>query len=223
MSDSVLFQCPRREILAVKQIEEEYALNSFNTPRGWAPAILDVGAHVGSFALFAMHRWPGSTCTSYEPHPETYRLLVNNVQGLMCRTRNAAVVHPRTTAKVRLYEGAENEGRHACSTRDDVLWPPDAAHAAPYTSQQLDRWIDVDTFDAAYLEPCDVMKVDHEGGEDVTLRAYRHLRGVSILLVECHADRGNLMGQLKAVEGIAIDAGLKLVGQAGTVLRFVRQ
>ena len=36
--------------------------------------ILDVGANVGSFALWATARWPGSVVTSYEPHPGTFAL-----------------------------------------------------------------------------------------------------------------------------------------------------
>ena len=40
--------------------------------------ILDIGANVGSFALWASARWPGSTVTSYEPHPGTYELLRRN-------------------------------------------------------------------------------------------------------------------------------------------------
>lgn len=220
MSNPVLFQCPRRELGMVEQLHQEYALYSFKTPEGWAPEILDVGAHVGSFAIHALRRWPAGRCTSYEPHPETYRLLENNTHGLVCRTRNAAVVHPKTTEKVRLYEGVESEGRHACSIRDDVVW--DAHTPQQHVSQQLDRWLEVDAVAAEDLEPCDVMKADTEGNEIPILRGYCHLHGVQILLVECHAVIGDLQGQMRTVVSIAQGAGLQLVGQAGTVLRFCR-
>ena len=43
--------------------------------------ILDIGANVGAFSLWADMRWPGSTIHAYEPHPETFRLFQRNVAG----------------------------------------------------------------------------------------------------------------------------------------------
>ncbi len=44
--------------------------------------ILDVGANVGSFAVWASLRWPGSRIGSYEPHPGTFDYLRRNTAGL---------------------------------------------------------------------------------------------------------------------------------------------
>jgi FkbM family methyltransferase len=57
--------------------------------------ILDVGANVGSFALWATARWPGSVVTSYEPHPGTFEFL----------TRNTALRRDIVTVNAALFPG----------------------------------------------------------------------------------------------------------------------
>ncbi len=44
--------------------------------------IVDVGANVGSFSLWADLRWPRSTIHAYEPNPSTFDMLVRNVGHL---------------------------------------------------------------------------------------------------------------------------------------------
>jgi hypothetical protein len=43
--------------------------------------ILDIGANVGSFALWAELRWPGSKIRCYEPNPGTFAFLKRNTAG----------------------------------------------------------------------------------------------------------------------------------------------
>jgi len=52
--------------------------------------ILDLGANIGAFSLWAQRRWPGSTITAYEPEPEAFALLERNTRGEI-RCVNAAV------------------------------------------------------------------------------------------------------------------------------------
>jgi hypothetical protein len=56
--------------------------------------ILDVGANVGSFALWASARWPGSHVTSFEPHPETFKLMKQNAGGRKDITTVNAALFP---------------------------------------------------------------------------------------------------------------------------------
>ncbi|MFI6846769.1 FkbM family methyltransferase [Kitasatospora sp. NPDC050467] len=46
------------------------------------PVIVDVGANIGMFALFAAQQWPTARIFSFEPAPEVFRLLSGNVAGL---------------------------------------------------------------------------------------------------------------------------------------------
>ena len=57
--------------------------------------VLDIGANVGAFAMWASVRWPQSTIYSYEPHPELFRHLEHNTRhidrhhALNCAVGNA--------------------------------------------------------------------------------------------------------------------------------------
>jgi methylase of polypeptide subunit release factors len=54
--------------------------------------VLDIGANVGAFSIWAAHRWPGSTIQAYEPNPSTFALLQTNTRRYpMIRCHNAAV------------------------------------------------------------------------------------------------------------------------------------
>ncbi len=194
-------------------MREEYDLASL--PNLNAPSVLDVGANVGGFIRYACQRWANVKAIAFEPHPETFELLKSNtLSNLEVQCRQVAVVHPKTTETVRLYEGANN--REECSIRNDVRWP--------HVSQKLDTWVDVPTIDATELPPCDVLKVDTEGAEVDILTGYRHLSTVKILLVEAHPVGGDLQGEIRRIIEIAEAAGLR---QAASdrfgILRFVRE
>jgi predicted RNA methylase len=50
-----------------KVLNGEYAVPvAFRTP----PRILDIGANVGAFTLWASAVWPGGHVTAFEPHPD---------------------------------------------------------------------------------------------------------------------------------------------------------
>jgi FkbM family methyltransferase len=42
---------------------------------GGAPRILDVGANIGLFGVYALGRWPEARITSFEPDPDNFRVL----------------------------------------------------------------------------------------------------------------------------------------------------
>lgn len=216
-----LFTIPRREVGVIFGLPFEYMLHtlpSFEQP----PRIGDIGGHCGSFVIYALNRWQNGHVTTYEPHPESFKLLQSNVRGLRATAHNLAVVPHPPKGKMRLYEGKPGFGRHACSLRTDVVW--DAQGAAPHNDQDMTRWVDVDTVDAAELPAFDILKVDHEGGEDETLLRYGDkLRGMRLLMVECHATGGDLDGAIRKVREIAIGSGMRYIDIHGTVVRFIRQ
>lgn len=53
-----------------------YSINLKNP----SPTILDVGAHIGLATLFFKERYPNSTISSFEPNPNTYPLLEENIE-----------------------------------------------------------------------------------------------------------------------------------------------
>ena len=75
-----------------------------------APVILDIGANVGSFAAWALKRWPGAHVHCYEPLPDNFALLKRNLgqfEGRSVSLHNFAVGDPSLT---RLYLGRNNCG-----------------------------------------------------------------------------------------------------------------
>ena len=54
--------------------EGEYEVTM--SPELVKPRILDIGANLGAFAIWASKRWPGASFICFEPHPTTYKLLL---------------------------------------------------------------------------------------------------------------------------------------------------
>ncbi len=70
--------CPEPMEAAIRHVLEGEYETGYD---GTGLDILDVGANVGSFALWSSLRWPGSRVRSYEPHPGTFELLRKNTAG----------------------------------------------------------------------------------------------------------------------------------------------
>jgi FkbM family methyltransferase len=213
----VVFRCPRSSL---DMIAELHGYDLGTLPDLHAPVILDVGAHVGGFAWYALKRWPGARALCFEPHPTTLGMLRANTKGLPVDARHSAVVWPLKAPTVRLYEGVH--GRHECSLRGDIVWGPDKTDPKPHVSQKLDTWVDVPAVDASELPPCDVLKIDCEGGELEVLGGYKHLKGVKVLITEAHAVGGDVQGQAAAIRMAAESAGLRWIGPDPIIARFVR-
>jgi predicted RNA methylase len=43
--------------------------------------VVDIGANVGAFSVWAAHRWPGSTVDAIEANPATFRVLESNARS----------------------------------------------------------------------------------------------------------------------------------------------
>lgn len=114
-----------------------------------SPVILDVGANVGSFALWAVNRWPGSVIHCYEPHPVTFKTLEENAKLTHERIilQNFAVGIPGTAL---LHEGVNNSGE-----------------ATLYGGNAVDSGIthEVEVRSPLTLPEADILKVDAEGSE----------------------------------------------------------
>lgn len=136
--------------------------------------VLDIGANVGSFALWALRRWPGSIVHSYEPNPETFALLARNtVRSRRVHCINAAVFPPTGPDKVGFFARYAGDGEAALLSyakdtfRDDIVT---ATHMVDVVSPQA-------------LPRADVIKIDIEGGEAAVL-AELDLTQTSLVLVE---------------------------------------
>jgi FkbM family methyltransferase len=157
----------------------------------WAKVrqIVDIGAHVGSFTVWAARRAPNARCLAVEPNPGTFELLQANVRanGLEARvaTVNAAVGTAHGTAGLELVE-------HSLGTRL-------ARNGAGEVT------VDVETITSllenADMRQPDVLKVDCEGMEYELFPSIgaERLRGIGVIACEYHPEPGHSVEELDAI------------------------
>jgi FkbM family methyltransferase len=98
-----------------------------------APVVVDLGANVGSFAVWALHRWPQSIVHCYEPLPTNFELLRRNLgalEGTRVHLHNCAIGDP---ARTKMFLGRNNcgeasfydLGEQGTDQVEVVTWAPD--------------------------------------------------------------------------------------------------
>lgn len=153
------------------------------------PVILDIGANVGAASVWFAHRYPGCTIIAYDPHPDHCAAYRNNLLGtdniFLCPYAVAGG-EPRT---VKLYDGRNGPGQRSIYN----------------LGEQRDTYIEVLTMRAQDLPGADIVKVDTEGCELEILEEYRHLCGLSAVMLEWHRpeDKGKLISLL-AAHGLSV-------------------
>ena len=133
------------------------------------PRILDIGGHVGSFSVWAAHRWPGAVITTCEPHPESAALCRANTEGL-ATVMERAVVGSGRPEEILLHEGIRNTGQRSIHM----------------LGEQRSEGLMVKTLRARDLPPADILKLDTEGCEIEILLDYLHMSGVQAIMMEWH-------------------------------------
>jgi FkbM family methyltransferase len=140
---------------------------------------LDIGANVGSFALWANLRWPQSTIHTYEPDPRTFEMLARNTEGLPNVFCNRAAVYPGDKKEdlfFSRYAGDGEAGLVAYMDQTFAELPADQTRLVPIIHPRD-------------LPRCDVMKLDVEGAEAAIL-AEADLKEVSAIVLE-YQNAGN--------------------------------
>jgi FkbM family methyltransferase len=138
-----------------KIFARDAATNSYEPPAeiaaalGSAPRILDVGANIGLFGVFALGRWPGAQVTSYEPDHCNQRVLRQTVAANEVGGRWAVVSAAVSNApgELSFVPGLGAMAHIAGSGEDGTITVPT-----------------VDLFDQQG-DGVDLIKMDIEGGE----------------------------------------------------------
>lgn len=148
--------------------------------------ILDIGANVGSFALWALRRWPGSIVHSYEANPDTFALLKRNTRGIERIHCVNAAVFPSAAGKAKFFARYAGDGEAALL---------DYA-ADTFRTEVIEATHDVDVVTPASLPRADVVKIDIEGGEAAVIEAM-DLSATALVLAEFQNGRSRLQMQEK--------------------------
>ena len=175
-------------------------------PEGYRPredaTILDVGAHIGVFAVLAAAQVPGGVVHALEPGTENFELLQKNLRD---NKADNTVAHRlalgATSDVVRLYHAPGSVGHSLHLNPGWAAVPseprsPDAAPQGEYeevTSQVLEEFLAENK-----INKVSFMKMNIEGAEyDVLLSApERVLRAIGFMHVELHPEEEGLAGRL---------------------------
>lgn len=148
--------------------------------------ILDIGANVGSFALWASMRWPGSTIHCYEPNPGTFAYLKRNTSANPRIHCTNAAVYPGPEKRLRFFSRFAGDGEAGL-----IAYAGDTFREGAMTSTY-----EVDVVSPTALPVADIVKLDIEGGEAAVLDAL-DLSGSSLVLGEFQNRRNREQMQSK--------------------------
>jgi FkbM family methyltransferase len=174
---------------------EVFAYGEYDLPLDWTALrrVLDVGAHVGSFALWTCERAPSVRIVSVEPEPRNFSDLAANIErnGLGDRIEAVNAALGTEPGTVTLHVPMNRESSSTLATSGDSI------QAVVISLPEL-----LDRFDG----PLDLLKLDAEGAEWQALGALDAETWGKIprLVMECHAGAGR-----------TVEAMVELLGQQG--------
>lgn len=151
---------------AALRLYGEWAENELRFFHHFIPAggtVLDVGAFIGTHALaFAQMVGPEGSVLSFEPQPQSFALLEENVRANrreQVRLHQAAVGAAPGEIALDPMNVGETVNFGGLAVHEDAASDAPATHVAP-----------VVTLDSLRLERCDFIKLDVEGAEDAVLK-----------------------------------------------------
>ncbi len=191
-------------LVALQIAVGEYRSPGLTPEAGWR--VVDVGANIGVFALWAERL--GAEVVAYEPEPRTFASLVANVAGRRISPVQAALVG-RAAPTARLYLSAVD------STRNSVVGKEIES------GEPLRDFVDVPTVTLADVvgSGCDLLKLDCEGTEfevllgatDETLRRaqrivleYHRVAGSPEVIVDRLETAGMKVDVLAAIDSVGV-------------------
>lgn len=163
-------------IIAWELLDDCYRLNRIDFKPG--DVVIDIGAHIGLFAIYTALRFPEVVIHSFEPFPENYELLQQNL------ARNGITT-------VRTYQqGVSSDGR----LLDMVTNPQNSGSASCYVRSlaEYGRTTGIPSitldhlFHSLGVDKCKLLKIDCEGSEYEVLLSTRSLAKVEYLSGEFH-------------------------------------
>jgi len=148
--------------------------NGVNLQNNWT--IIDIGAGLGDFTVYAAQRSPNGRVLAYEPFPESFALLqqnvaLNDLQNVEAQPCAIAEKPGALALNIGLGEAVQHSTTQAGAAAIEVQ---------AITLQQV--------FDEHGLDRCDFLKIDIEGGEYAILRGMddRLLKRVQRIALEYH-------------------------------------
>lgn len=162
-------------------LEKTYEPSRKSIPFDWkaCKTIVDVGANIGTFTLFAAHNAPNARIISVEPEPGNLRQLAANLDANSIRNRVTVVeagVGPEETTAT-FHVAHKNSGGHSLYHYTNNSHPVEVKILPLRT-----------IFERNNLNGCDYLKLDCEGGEYDALYGLPDeiLKAIPFIAIEYH-------------------------------------
>jgi FkbM family methyltransferase len=175
----VFFRAADEQALREIFVDSEYAFLRDHLMANEEARILDIGAHIGAFAIWCRNVVPGATILSVEADPRTFEVLRRNAAvpdgsaGQWSQQHSAAGAH-------------DGEILRLADSGPSMSHRINASGTVPVVSVSLKSLLDQV---ASKDEVVDLMKVDIEGSEEAFLCGCPDaLSRVNALAVELHPD-----------------------------------
>ncbi|MBA7654378.1 hypothetical protein ES703_62256 [subsurface metagenome] len=144
-------------------IQEIHSENIYQIRRGDISrngVVIDIGAHIGIFSVYAATQAEGVTVYSYEPDPDNHQLLLKNIEinRLESRVRPFNVAVSDTATPRTLIRSADSLSAHS-------FFANKFPEGEVKDSVEVSCTTLADVFQKYAIEKCDVLKLDCEGEE----------------------------------------------------------
>lgn len=160
------------------------------------PRVIDVGAHIGTFALWCFEVCPQASVLSVEPSRDTWQVLVDNMSSYANSWRCLNKAAYDMDGKLLKLKTSAPSMSHRLDDKGDIEVVSISLERLVNEVVQVDR-------------PVDLLKVDIEGAEDMFLLGKSEiLKRVNRVVVELHpylCDTIKIEKELKALFSVVID------------------
>lgn len=153
---------------------EEYNIPNFKIKSN--DIIIDVGAHIGLFTLYASQFCSKGSIYSFEPDKENYELLLENVKlNNLQDVRSFNLAVSNSNESVKLYLNDDESGHSIFSQ---------SSQSTMVNSISLKK-----VFDDNHLKHCDFLKLDCEGAEYEIIKTIPldYLKKINKIIIEYHS------------------------------------
>lgn len=145
--------------------------------------VLDLGANIGLFSVWAWINFPNCIIHSYEPDPEIYKLLEKNLSPLSnVKTFNRAIADKEGTIEFYVSKRSFSSS----------IYPLSGSKVISIPTKKLDQVI------SDIGGTVDLMKIDIEGAEFSVLENSKQLDKINFIVGEVHPEKANT--EVKSIE-----------------------
>jgi FkbM family methyltransferase len=182
------------DLVCVADVDEGDCYDLAHVPEGPA-VIVDVGAHIGTFARAAHRRWPAARIICVEANAANLAALARNVEGIATVVHAAVTYEPEVALINTVTPGSHNTGGSSVHPRgvlEELARSGRPLVAADGFSRGIAdmrplRSITLEQLCLAYQLPCiDLLKLDCEGSELTILENYSTPEQIGRIVGEYH-------------------------------------